>query len=68
MRVQALSVCREGAHGWIAVNGIPRREVACVLDEYGRGQVFDLSASTDEIDRNVGDDVGVGEEGEGEEA
>lgn len=65
VRVQALSVCREGAKGWIAVNGIARREVACVLDEYGRGQVFDLSINDESDESEV---VAEGEgEGEGEE-
>lgn len=34
--------------GSIAVNGIARREVVCVVDEFGRGQVFDLSRDGDE--------------------
>lgn len=52
--MQALNVCRDG-RGWIALNGIARREVACVLDEYGRGQVFDLSLNGDEYGEGVAD-------------
>lgn len=48
MRAHALSVCRDGALGGFAVNGIARREVVCVLDEYGRGQVLDLSQESEE--------------------
>lgn len=40
--------------GSIAVNGIARREVVCVIDEFGRGQVFDLSRDGDE-DEEDGD-------------
>lgn len=43
--------------GSIAVNGIARREVVCVVDEFGRGQVFDLSRDGDE-DEEDGDSEG----------
>ena len=54
MRAHALNVCRDGGSGSLAVNGIVRREVVCVLDEYGRGQVFDLSQDQDEEEMEGG--------------
>lgn len=43
VRVHALSVARDMGGARVAVNGIARREVAAVVDEFGRGQVLDLS-------------------------
>ncbi|KAF9509349.1 hypothetical protein BS47DRAFT_1396967 [Hydnum rufescens UP504] len=43
-RARKLDVCSEGG-GWVAVNGDRRRQVAVVLDERGKGQVFDLMPS-----------------------
>lgn len=40
-------MCAEGG-GWVAVNGDKRRQVAVVLDERGKGQVFDLMLVDDE--------------------
>ena len=54
-RARALNVCRDTGGGAIAVNGIVRREVVCVLDEYGRGQVFDLSQDQEEEEEEGGD-------------
>lgn len=55
VRAHALNVCRDAGSGAIAVNGIVRREVVCVLDEYGRGQVFDLSQDQDEEEMEDGE-------------
>ena len=57
VRARALNVCRDTGGGTIAVNGIVRREVVCVLDEYGRGQVFDLSQDPEEEEEEGGGDV-----------
>lgn len=64
VRAHALNVCRDTGAGALAVNGIIRREVVCVLDEYGRGQVFDLSQDQDEEEMEEGEREG---EGEGDE-
>lgn len=54
VRAHALSVCRDIGTGSLAVNGIARREVVCVLDEFGRGQVFDLSWDSDDDEADEG--------------
>ncbi|KAF8337366.1 anaphase-promoting complex, cyclosome, subunit 4-domain-containing protein [Cantharellus anzutake] len=40
-RTRRLEMCSEGS-GYLAVNGAQRRQVACILDERGHGQVFDM--------------------------
>jgi hypothetical protein len=56
VRAHALNVCRDAGSGTIAVNGIVRREVVCVLDEHGRGQVFDLSQDEEEMEEGYVDE------------
>ena len=46
-RTRRLEICSEGS-GYLAVNGARRRQVVCVLDERGRGQVFDMMLEEDE--------------------
>lgn len=63
VRAHALSVCRDIGGGSVAVNGIARREVVLVLDEFGRGQVFDLSQSGDDDEEAEEDDAEGAERG-----